>query len=169
MPLAAPRNPTATRAYLFLRRVENRIQMVGDQQTHIIPAERSELDRIARLSGFEDTDEFGNALLEQFKLVETLYGALFEKMPEPSTPVAGIVVVDEGNPETLASLLAVETTQVEFALGRYVADRCFGSLGLARTCDRLAGKGLDAKHQRQGRASELALHGTGRAVPRNRA
>ena len=34
-------------AYLFLRRVENRLQMVGDQQTHIIPDDKNELDRVA--------------------------------------------------------------------------------------------------------------------------
>ncbi len=62
-----------TEAYLFLRRIENRLQMVGDQQTHIIPAEREELDRVARLSGFADTNEFGDALLDQFKRVETHY------------------------------------------------------------------------------------------------
>ena len=48
-----------TEAYLFLRRVENRLQMVGDEQTHIIPAEPDELERIAKLSGFADTDSFG--------------------------------------------------------------------------------------------------------------
>ena len=56
--------------------------MVGDQQTHIIPAERDELDRVAKLSGFADTDAFGDALLGQFKRVEAHYGALFEKLPE---------------------------------------------------------------------------------------
>ncbi len=120
-----------TRAYLFLRRVENRIQMVGDQQTHIIPADRPELDRIARLSGFGDTDEFGNALLEQFKLVETLYRELFEKMPEPSTPVAGIVVVDEGDPGALAILEELGFRNPEAAIsairawqsGRYASTR----------------------------------------------
>ena len=71
-----------TEAYLFLRRVENRLQMVGDQQTHIIPAERDELERVAKLSGFADTNSFGDALLGQFKRVEAHYGALFEKLPE---------------------------------------------------------------------------------------
>ena len=93
-----------TRAYLFLRRVENRLQMVGDQQTHIIPGDRAELDRIARLSGFEDTDAFGDALIAQFKVVETHYGALFEKIPEPATEVPGIVVADESDPGALAAL-----------------------------------------------------------------
>lgn len=120
-----------TRAYFFFRRVENRIQMVGDQQTHIIPADRPELDRIARLSGFDDTDAFGNALLDQFKLVEGLYGALFEKMPETSTSVPGIVVVDVDDPEMLASLGGLgfaNPTAAAIAIrawqsGRYAATR----------------------------------------------
>ncbi len=78
--------------------------MVGDEQTHIIPDDRAELDRLARLSGFDDTDAFGDALLAQFKLVEAHYGALFEKIPEPPTSAPGIVVADENDPATLASL-----------------------------------------------------------------
>jgi glutamate-ammonia-ligase adenylyltransferase len=64
-------------AYLFLRRIENRLQMVADQQTHIIPADPAELDRVAALSGYADADAFGDALLARFKRVEIHYGALF--------------------------------------------------------------------------------------------
>jgi [glutamine synthetase] adenylyltransferase / [glutamine synthetase]-adenylyl-L-tyrosine phosphorylase len=94
-----------TEAYLFLRRIENRLQMVGDQQTHIIPAERQELDRVARLSGFADTNDFGNALSGAFKRVEAHYGALFERLPEPPASVPTIVVAaDEADPAALAGL-----------------------------------------------------------------
>ncbi|MGZ8399677.1 MAG: bifunctional [glutamine synthetase] adenylyltransferase/[glutamine synthetase]-adenylyl-L-tyrosine phosphorylase [Methyloceanibacter sp.] len=94
-----------TAAYLFLRRIENRLQMVGDQQTHIIPAERDELERVAKLSGFADTDSFGDALLAQFKRVEAHYGALFEKLPElPSSAPTLVISGDEKDPAALASL-----------------------------------------------------------------
>ena len=94
-----------TEAYLFLRRIENRLQMVGDQQTHVIPAEPDELDRVARLSGFADTDEFGEALLARFRRVEVHYGALFEKLPEvPSSAPSLAISVDEGDPAAAASL-----------------------------------------------------------------
>ena len=56
-----------TDAYLFLRRIENRLQMVGDQQTHVIPAERDELASVAKLSGFADTGDFGDALIAAFR------------------------------------------------------------------------------------------------------
>jgi len=120
-----------TSAYLFLRKIENRLQMVGDQQTHIIPADRTELDRIARLSGFEDTDAFGDALVARFKVVETHYGALFEKIPEPTTSAPGIVVADEDDPGTLASLERLGFSNPTAAVGairawqsgRYAATR----------------------------------------------
>jgi glutamate-ammonia-ligase adenylyltransferase len=51
-----------SQAYRFLRRVENRLQIVADQQTHVIPSDPPELDRIAALSGFADADGFAVAL-----------------------------------------------------------------------------------------------------------
>jgi [glutamine synthetase] adenylyltransferase / [glutamine synthetase]-adenylyl-L-tyrosine phosphorylase len=120
-----------TAAYLFLRRIENHIQMVGDEQTHIIPEDGSELDRLARLSGYEDTNAFGEALLCRFKLVEAHYGALFEKVPELATSAPGIVVADEGDPATLARLEALGFSNPGAAVsairawqsGRYAATR----------------------------------------------
>jgi glutamate-ammonia-ligase adenylyltransferase len=118
--------------YLFLRRIENRLQMIGDQQTHTIPAERDELDRVARLCGYDDTNAFGDALLAQFKRVETHYGALFEKLPEaPSSVPSLVVAVDEGDPATLKSLERLGYRNPEAAIaavrawqsGRYAATR----------------------------------------------
>jgi glutamate-ammonia-ligase adenylyltransferase len=45
-------------AYLFLRRVEHRIQYLDDQQTHILPREESDLDWMARTMGFVDRAPF---------------------------------------------------------------------------------------------------------------
>jgi len=120
-----------TEAYFFLRRIENRLQMVGDQQTHIIPAEREELDRVARLSGFADTNEFGDALLDQFKRVETHYEILFEKIPEPPRSTPNIVVADESDPAALAGLerlgfsnpVAAVAAIRAWQSGRYAATR----------------------------------------------
>ena len=40
------------RAYIFLRRVEHRIQYLDDQQTHILPTEDVDLDWIAQSMGY---------------------------------------------------------------------------------------------------------------------
>jgi glutamate-ammonia-ligase adenylyltransferase len=45
-------------AYLFLRDVEHRIQMVGDRQTHVLPAKEAEALRIARMMGFATLERF---------------------------------------------------------------------------------------------------------------
>jgi glutamate-ammonia-ligase adenylyltransferase len=119
------------RAYYFLRRIENRLQMVADQQTHVIPADRQELDRIARLSGFADTDAFGNALLDTFKQVETHYGGLFEKMPEAPASAPVIVMAHEADPVAHAGLERLGFHNPEAAVaairawqsGRYAATR----------------------------------------------
>ena len=41
-----------TRAYVFLRRVEHRIQYLDDQQTHVLPTRDDDLDWVAHTMGF---------------------------------------------------------------------------------------------------------------------
>ena len=41
-------------AYRFLRKVEHRLQMVDDEQTQTLPAEREGLERFARFLGFAE-------------------------------------------------------------------------------------------------------------------
>jgi [glutamine synthetase] adenylyltransferase / [glutamine synthetase]-adenylyl-L-tyrosine phosphorylase len=49
---------TLTRAYIFLRDVENKLQMVNDAQTHSLPRDHEELTICARLLGFDDPERF---------------------------------------------------------------------------------------------------------------
>lgn len=49
-------------AYRFLRRTENRLQMVAEQQTQRLPTDDAALERLARSLGFEDQAAFGQAL-----------------------------------------------------------------------------------------------------------
>src|SRR5262249_23493266 len=44
--------------YRFLRRLEHRLQMVDDAQTHTLPARRAGLERIAIFLGYQQTDAF---------------------------------------------------------------------------------------------------------------
>jgi glutamate-ammonia-ligase adenylyltransferase len=53
--------PTAealAQAYVFLRRVEHRIQYLDDQQTHVLPQQDADLDWIARSLGFATSGSF---------------------------------------------------------------------------------------------------------------
>ncbi|MGI8724513.1 MAG: bifunctional [glutamine synthetase] adenylyltransferase/[glutamine synthetase]-adenylyl-L-tyrosine phosphorylase [Methyloceanibacter sp.] len=121
-----------TEAYRFFRRVENRLQMIGDQQTHILPLDRLELDRVARLSGFASTDDFADALKTRFARVETHYEALFEKLPEaPEAAPTLVFAGNEADPGTLSALellgfrnpQAVTAAVGAWQSGRYAATR----------------------------------------------
>jgi glutamate-ammonia-ligase adenylyltransferase len=70
-----------TAAYDFLRRVEHRLQMMADEQTHTLPSDREALGAFARFLGFEDRGDFATALLAHLRKVETHYVRLFERAP----------------------------------------------------------------------------------------
>jgi glutamate-ammonia-ligase adenylyltransferase len=69
-------------AYCFLRLVEHRLQMVNDEQTQSLPADRAGLERFARFLGFESRDAFATVLLRHLNKVQNYYARLFEKAPE---------------------------------------------------------------------------------------
>jgi glutamate-ammonia-ligase adenylyltransferase len=70
-----------TAAYDFLRRVEHRLQMMADEQTHTLPADRDALGAFARFLGFKNRDAFAAALLVHLRAVEKHYVKLFESAP----------------------------------------------------------------------------------------
>ncbi len=94
-----------SRAYLFLRRVEHRLQMVADEQTQRLPFERAELSRFAKFCGYAPLESFARDLTFHLTRVERHYARLFEDAPTLSAAAGNLVftgVVDD--PETLATL-----------------------------------------------------------------
>jgi [glutamine synthetase] adenylyltransferase / [glutamine synthetase]-adenylyl-L-tyrosine phosphorylase len=71
-----------TGAYDFLRRVEHRLQMIADEQTHTLPSDPDAMNKFARFLGFAGRDEFAADLLVQLRTVERHYVRLFERQPE---------------------------------------------------------------------------------------
>jgi glutamate-ammonia-ligase adenylyltransferase len=65
-------------AYCFLRQVEHRLQMVADEQTHVLPSDPAALDRFARFLGFAGRDAFAGVLLDHMRKVQSHYARLFE-------------------------------------------------------------------------------------------
>jgi [glutamine synthetase] adenylyltransferase / [glutamine synthetase]-adenylyl-L-tyrosine phosphorylase len=71
---------TLERNYVFLRRIEHRLQIEGGLQTHILPEHAQELTLLARRLGYQTSDAFMNvyrertaetrAILEQFLAVK---------------------------------------------------------------------------------------------------
>ena len=68
-------------AYDFLRRVEHRLQMMADEQTHTLPTDHAALEAFARFLGFDDRDAFAAVLLKHLRTVEKHYVRLFESAP----------------------------------------------------------------------------------------
>ena len=64
-------------AYKFLRRVENRLQMVADQQTHLLPQDDTERLRLAYAMGFEDWQVFENTLRDHMRKVHGHFQQMF--------------------------------------------------------------------------------------------
>jgi [glutamine synthetase] adenylyltransferase / [glutamine synthetase]-adenylyl-L-tyrosine phosphorylase len=69
-------------AYDFLRRVEHRLQMMADEQTHTLPSKPEALGVFARFLGFPSRDDFAAVLLRHMRRVERHYVRLFEHAPE---------------------------------------------------------------------------------------
>ena len=94
-----------TAAYDFLRRVEHRLQMMADEQTHTLPAEPERLEEFARLLGFAGGDDFAAALLAQLRAVERHYVRLFEQAPALLARQQNLsFLTPEGEVETLDRL-----------------------------------------------------------------
>ncbi|MDH7791970.1 bifunctional [glutamine synthetase] adenylyltransferase/[glutamine synthetase]-adenylyl-L-tyrosine phosphorylase [Ochrobactrum sp. AN78] len=94
--------------YFFLRDVEHRIQMIADEQTHILPEDDEGFARVSHMMGYADTAEFSEVFLSALKVVEKHYAALFEQAPELGSSSGNLVftgdVDDPGTLETLASM-----------------------------------------------------------------
>ncbi|MEQ8354175.1 MAG: bifunctional [glutamine synthetase] adenylyltransferase/[glutamine synthetase]-adenylyl-L-tyrosine phosphorylase [Kiloniellaceae bacterium] len=93
-----------TEAYFFLRRVEHRLQMIEDQQTHTLPDEDEDVDALAMFLGYEDPTAFRDDLLRRLRRVEDHYAHLFEESPTLSASGNLVFTGGEPDPETLATL-----------------------------------------------------------------
>ncbi len=94
-------------AYWYLRKVEHRIQMVDDQQTHELPADDHRLDHIATFLGHADVSEFRETLTIHLTNVETHYAQLFEEGRDAdNTEAAGNLIFTgtDDDPDTLKTL-----------------------------------------------------------------
>ncbi|WP_024507188.1 bifunctional [glutamine synthetase] adenylyltransferase/[glutamine synthetase]-adenylyl-L-tyrosine phosphorylase [Bradyrhizobium sp. ARR65] len=81
-------------AYQFLRRVEHRLQMVADEQTHSLPEEVEAVERFAHFFGYDSREAFAKDLLVQLNIVQGHYGKLFEA--DDPTGTAKLPPIDYG-------------------------------------------------------------------------
>src|SRR5882757_9582410 len=64
---------TCDNTYRFLRRVEHRLQIEGEQQTHIVPRDREALRRLALSLRFSSSEDFTAALQERMRAVRPIF------------------------------------------------------------------------------------------------
>lgn len=119
-------------AYVFLRGVEHRIQMLNDEQTQLLPKDDEGLLRVAYLMGFDSRDAFEEVFLGHLKRVQRHYAELFEDEPELSSELGNLVFTgDDNDPDTLETLSGLGFKQPNDAaniikawhFGRYAATR----------------------------------------------
>lgn len=96
-------------AYLFLRRVEHRVQLVEDRQTHEIPKGEA-LEPLARSLGFEQGEDLERALRRHTQMVHRLFTGLLGAVNDHPAPPREVELLldpgvdDETKHETLHAL-----------------------------------------------------------------
>ena len=93
-----------TEAYGFLRRLEHRLQMVNDEQTHDMPRSDEGVDDIATFMGYDSGAAFRDDLLHHLGRVEHHYAHLFEEAPELGAGGALVFTGGENHPDTVQTL-----------------------------------------------------------------
>ncbi len=92
-------------AYLYLRHVEHRLQMVNDEQTHRIPMASKDVARVAVFSGAGNADAFREKILATLAAVGERYDGLFETADVPESRLGPLVFTGvEHHPATMQTL-----------------------------------------------------------------
>ena len=74
---------TLDNAYRFLRRVEHRLQIEAEQQTHTVPDEQEPLRRLARSLRFSSATDFTVALHTRMGSVRPIFQRIISENPAP--------------------------------------------------------------------------------------
>ncbi|MEQ1902046.1 MAG: bifunctional [glutamine synthetase] adenylyltransferase/[glutamine synthetase]-adenylyl-L-tyrosine phosphorylase [Devosia sp.] len=94
-----------TATYWFLRAVENRLQMIGDEQTHSLPETDTGINVIAGLLGFASSGLFEEAYLSALNRVQGHYAELFPEGETLSGEGGDLVFTgSDDDPSTLETL-----------------------------------------------------------------
>jgi len=102
-----------TDAYLFLRRVEHHLQMLHDQQTHTLPEQPQEIEKLSIFLGYESPQFFIADLLKHCTTVHEIYSLSMEGTPPLSAEGNLVFTGVDPDPETLITLKKMGFTNVE--------------------------------------------------------
>jgi [glutamine synthetase] adenylyltransferase / [glutamine synthetase]-adenylyl-L-tyrosine phosphorylase len=94
-----------TQAYIYLREIEHRLQMLRDEQTQRLPEDQAALARFSHFCGYRSQSAFEDDLLHHMRRVERHYSRLFENSPGLASEAGDLVFTGVSNdPATLATL-----------------------------------------------------------------
>ncbi len=119
-------------AYVFLRTVEHRLQMIADEQTQTLPSDADAFASFARFCGFASVDEFTGRIRQTLETVQGHYAGLFEDTPDLGSDAGSLVFTGgEDDPDTLQTLTRMgfqQPGEVSASIrgwhfGRYAATR----------------------------------------------
>lgn len=92
-----------TNGYLYLRRLENRLQMIHEEQTHFLSNDRGQQTRIARMMGYHESDDdltrqkFITDLESHTRQVNRIFENLFSELSPAIRPVSFTPAIKEAN------------------------------------------------------------------------
>lgn len=119
-------------AYCFLRRIEHRLQMLNDEQTHSLPSDEVGMQRIANFSGYLTIEEFSQQVRQRLETVQQHYQDLFEDDASLSGACGNLLFVGDAiDPDTMQTLsqlgfndpeLVIKTVR-SWHFGRYISTR----------------------------------------------
>jgi [glutamine synthetase] adenylyltransferase / [glutamine synthetase]-adenylyl-L-tyrosine phosphorylase len=131
-------------AYVFLRRLENRLQMRADQQVHRLPSDPREFERLEASMNIESPqrlraqiDRHRRRVAEHFRAV--VFGARSPDLKQPSPPP---LQLEEADRDTLASQLKELGYTDSGAAAQWLVD--FRQLGFVRRLDAISARRLAA-------------------------
>lgn len=91
--------------YAFLRDLEHGVQMVRDEQDHILPLDNIARENLARLRGYRDLSHFDADAVRCFKSVSRLYRELYPEADSLASDQGNLVFTGvEPDPATLDTL-----------------------------------------------------------------
>ncbi|MBZ0201317.1 MAG: hypothetical protein K8H86_15720, partial [Ignavibacteriaceae bacterium] len=65
-------------AYIFYRKVEHYLQLMNDAQTHTIPSEGEQLEKLSSYLGYNSSDDFKNDLENNRELVKNIFSSIMD-------------------------------------------------------------------------------------------
>ena len=115
-----PRETAALRdAYLWLRRVEHRLQMVNDAQTQKLPESDDGMAHVAAFMGLDSAAELVSRIERTADEVHDLYRTRFNVPESEQDITAAILEGPDENPDAVAKLEAAGFTQALTAIATF--------------------------------------------------